>query len=73
MGVVKGQAMKFFQPYHVDFAIESANEITSEMIDSKVKAAAGTADNVRDASFIGKNDKLRQVYLCCNVLLYLLH
>ncbi|KAJ3087546.1 hypothetical protein HK102_010815 [Quaeritorhiza haematococci] len=42
-GVVKGQATKHFQPYHVDFEIQSPEEIEEQDVLKKVSEAAGEA------------------------------
>lgn len=42
----KGAIDQLFLPWHVDFFIESAEEISDELVKEKVSAAAGTKDNI---------------------------
>ncbi|KAI9209038.1 uncharacterized protein BJ171DRAFT_488270 [Polychytrium aggregatum] len=51
-GIVKGDAVKYFQPYHVDIEISSIEELLEEEILKKVQDAAGTFDRVHDADFV---------------------
>jgi hypothetical protein len=48
--VVHGAIIKSFQPYHVDFDVESLREISPELIKQKVEKAAGNANYVRATS-----------------------
>ncbi|KAL3894233.1 MAG: hypothetical protein SGCHY_005395 [Lobulomycetales sp.] len=58
LGVCKGEAQAKFQPYHVDFEISTASEITFQEVENKVKDAAGTLNKSHDASFsIGKQER----------------
>jgi len=43
-----GAIREIFHPFHVDIYATTDDEITEEVIGKKVKAAAGTAVNVRD-------------------------
>jgi len=42
-GIVKGDAIKYFEPYHIDFEISNPNELNFDIIDKKLKEAAGVA------------------------------
>jgi len=42
----KGALDKLFTPWHVDFFIETKDEISNELVHEKVSAAAGTKDNI---------------------------
>jgi hypothetical protein len=53
--VVHGDVVKNFQPYHVDFDITLAKELSESAVRDKVERAAGNADLTRPADFaIGK-------------------
>lgn len=51
-GVVKGDAVKHFHPYHVDFEVTEPHELTMDQIKAKIAEAAGTATKFHDMSFI---------------------
>jgi len=42
-GIVKGDAIHYFEPYHIDFEISNPNELNFDIIDKKLKEAAGVA------------------------------
>ncbi|ORX43679.1 actin depolymerizing protein [Anaeromyces robustus] len=42
-GIVKGDAIHYFEPYHIDFEISNPNELNNEIIDKKLKESAGVA------------------------------
>jgi len=42
-GIVKGDAIHYFEPYHIDFEITNPRELNVEIIDKKLKDAAGVA------------------------------
>eukprot|EP01120_Amphizonella_sp_Union-15-10_P013757 TRINITY_DN6474_c0_g1_i1.p1 TRINITY_DN6474_c0_g1~~TRINITY_DN6474_c0_g1_i1.p1 ORF type:complete len:530 (+),score=95.95 TRINITY_DN6474_c0_g1_i1:51-1592(+) len=46
IGVHRGDLNKFFHPFHVDLECEHMNEISEEIIMSKINAASGTKINV---------------------------
>jgi hypothetical protein len=53
--VVHGDVVRYFQPYHVDFDICLAKELSESLIREKVERAAGNADYTRPADFaVGK-------------------
>ncbi|KNC97305.1 uncharacterized protein SPPG_07234 [Spizellomyces punctatus DAOM BR117] len=57
-GVVKGDATKYFMPFHVEIEIGSRNELIEEEVVKKIEAAAGNLNNVREADFIeGKQER----------------
>ncbi|KAI8807232.1 hypothetical protein BJ742DRAFT_813864 [Cladochytrium replicatum] len=45
-GIVKGDATRYFTPYHVDIEISSPDELIEEEIIKKVQDAAGTAEHL---------------------------
>ncbi|TPX32720.1 hypothetical protein SmJEL517_g04197 [Synchytrium microbalum] len=58
MGIVKGSVSKLFEPYHVDFEINEAREISENIVIEKVNQAAGVANNVREKNFVvGKQER----------------
>lgn len=42
-GIVKGDAIHYFEPYHIDFEISSSSELTTDIIEKKLRDAAGVA------------------------------
>jgi len=42
-GIVKGDACKYFEPYHIDFEITNPKELNTDIIEKKLKEAAGVA------------------------------
>jgi len=42
-GIVKGDACKYFEPYHIDFEITNPRELNVDIIEKKLKFAAGVA------------------------------
>ncbi|KAJ1530129.1 hypothetical protein HK096_008269, partial [Nowakowskiella sp. JEL0078] len=65
-GIVKGDATKYFAPYHVDFEITSPDEIDEVEIMKKLQEAAGTADHIaqstegkQERTFTGSRSNVR--------------
>ncbi|KAI9101211.1 hypothetical protein DFS34DRAFT_461108 [Phlyctochytrium arcticum] len=51
-GVVKGDATKYFMPFHVEIEIGSPSDLIEEDVVKKIEAAAGNMNNVREAGFV---------------------
>lgn len=57
-GVVKGNAVRFFHPYHVDLEVTEPEEISLELVKQKIAEAAGTAIKYHDMDFLeGKQER----------------
>jgi drebrin-like protein len=54
-GVVKGDVVKYFQPYHIDYEISDPKEINEQLIKVKISETTGTAMKAHESDFaLGK-------------------
>lgn len=61
-GVVKGDVVKNFEPYHVDFEIYAVDEISEEDVEKRIKSAAGTYNNVQEETIKSVREVLPSIH-----------
>ena len=58
ISVMRGAVVKYFAPFHADFEIGKVEELSQEIIDSKLQETTGTLNHVHDPGFTsGKQER----------------
>jgi hypothetical protein len=58
IAVMRGAVVKYFDPFHVDFEIGNVDELSQEIIDSKLQETTGTLSHVHETDFTsGKQER----------------